>query len=104
MNRFSSRQGKKRVNRFSRTKSTHGLPKYKPGDVVGSFTIESYLGHSAVNKRTAKFMTKAQHWYTCLCDCRTKERRSQQELIDVRRQQMCFKCRDPVQEAQCELT
>ena len=68
-------------------------PKFKVGDVVGNFTIRFYDGHSCVNKRTAKTMAKAQHWYYCKCSCEKTEHRSQQELTDPRRNQMCSDCR-----------
>jgi len=73
-----------------------GMHKYQNGDVVGDFTIEEYLGHSDVNKRNSHIMAKPQHWYGCRCSCGIKERRSQQELIDVRRQQKCVVCRSPL--------
>ena len=84
-------------SRRSIGKIAAGTPKFKKGDTVGNFTILHYMGHSAVNKRTAKHMAKAQHWYRCQCNCLTEESRSQQELIDPRRQQMCFICR-PINE------
>lgn len=73
--------------------SDFGIPKYAVGDTIGDFEILRYEGHSHVNKRTAQQMAKAQHWYRCLCTCGTEEHRSQQELIDPRRQQKCFNCR-----------
>jgi len=72
-----------------------GEPKYDVGDTIGHFTILRYMGHSDVNKRNNRIMAKPQHWYRCKCSCGTEESRSQQELIDVRRQQMCFDCRSP---------
>ena len=74
-----------------------GNPKYEVGDKVGFFEIIRYEGHSLINKRNAHTMSKAQHWYRCKCTCGTEEHRSQQELIDPRRQQMCYKCRNPRQ-------
>lgn len=74
-------------------RSTHGLPKFANGDQVGDFTILRYEGHSDVNKRNAKKMSKAQHWYYCHCDCGSEEYRSQQELVDPRRQKCCSNCR-----------
>lgn len=81
---------------FRRDKALHdiGTPKYEVGDIIGSFEIIRYEGHSEVNKRNAHVMSKAQHWYRCKCDCGTEEYRSQQELVDVRRQQKCFNCRE----------
>lgn len=72
-----------------------GTPKYEVGDKVGYFEIIRYEGHSEINKRNAHHMSKAQHWYRCLCTCGTEEYRSQQELVDQRREQKCFNCRDP---------
>lgn len=70
-----------------------GLPKYKDGDAIGCFTIIRYMGHSAINKRNNRIMSKEQHWYRCECNCGQEESRSQQELTDTRRQQKCFTCR-----------
>jgi hypothetical protein len=86
------RYGRRR--RFRRTPSSFGVPKWGTDDVVGKFTIIRYEGHSSINKRTAQQMSKAQHWYRCLCTCGTEEYRSQQELVDPRRQKCCFNCRD----------
>jgi predicted SprT family Zn-dependent metalloprotease len=73
-----------------------GKPKYKSRDIIGRFQIIRYMGHSTVNKRNNRIMAKSQHWYRCVCACGTEESRSQQELNDKRRQQMCFTCRaDP---------
>jgi len=72
-----------------------GVPKYKIGDKIGNFEITFYHGHSAINKRTAKQMAKPQHWYRCKCSCGGFENRSQQELIDNRREQKCYICRNP---------
>lgn len=69
-----------------------GAPKYNTGDKVGDWTITFYHGHSYVNKRTAEVMSKTQHWYQCQCKCGKKTSRSQQELIDPRRQQCCADC------------
>lgn len=85
-------RGKRRS--FRKTRSTFGYPKYSNGSIVGEFEIIRYEGHSDVNKRNASKMSKAQHWYRCLCSCGTEEYRSQQELIDPRRQKCCYKCRD----------
>ena len=71
-----------------------GGPKYVKDDIIGDFTIIFYQGHSYINKRTIKPMSKAQHWYQCRCSCGNIESRSQQELIDTRRQQKCKTCRD----------
>jgi hypothetical protein len=71
-----------------------GMPKYIKGDEIGDFSIIMYLGHSYVNKRNINLMSKAQHWYQCKCKCGSIESRSQQELIDTRRQQKCKNCRD----------
>lgn len=79
---------------FRRDATLVGKPKYEVGDKIGHFEIIRYEGHSEVNKRNAHKMSKAQHWYRCLCTCGTEEYRSQQELVDPRRQQMCFVCRD----------
>lgn len=70
-----------------------GKPKYVVGSVIGSFTVIRYMGHSTVNKRNNRIMTKPQHWYRCICTCGGEESRSQQELTDTRRQQKCFVCR-----------
>jgi len=70
-----------------------GKPKFAVGTHIGKWTIMEYLGHSDVNKRDASIMSKPQHWYNCLCTCGKKERRSQQELNDTRRQQACLTCR-----------
>ena len=70
-----------------------GAPKYDDGDVIGDFVIIRYMGHSVVNKRNNRLMSKPQHWYRCKCECGQEESRSQQELTDVRRQQKCFTCR-----------
>lgn len=70
-----------------------GEPKYDVGDTIGHFVIVRYEGHSEVNKRNAHTMSKAQHWYRCCCDCGQEEYRSQQELVDPRRQQKCESCR-----------
>jgi hypothetical protein len=78
-----------------------GVPKYDTGDKVGKFTVLHYLGHSAVNKRNHKIMSKAQHWYRCKCECGQQESRSQQELSDTRRQRVCFVCRNQKEES-CE--
>ena len=78
-----------RRNRFSQ----FGKPKYLTGSIIGHFTVLFYMGHSDVNKRNSHIMSKPQHWYRCLCRCGAEESRSQQELIDPRRQQKCFACR-----------
>ena len=70
-----------------------GVPKYVKGDEIGDFSIIMYQGHSFVNKRNAHTMSKAQHWYQCRCRCGNIESRSQQELIDTRRNQACADCR-----------
>ena len=70
-----------------------GMPKYVKGNEIGDFSIIMYQGHSYVNKRNANLMSKAQHWYQCKCKCGNIESRSQQELIDKRRQQCCADCR-----------
>lgn len=89
-------RGKRRSFRDRRL-SEIGKPKYEVGDKIGHFEIIRYEGHSHINKRTAQEMTKTQHWYRCLCTCGTEEYRSQQELVDPRRQQKCFNCRTPHQ-------
>lgn len=89
MSRFPSRR---RTLRGSLTKE--GGPKYKVGDEIGDFIVIFYHGHSYINKRNLNKMAKAQHWYRCKCKCGLQESRSQQELIDPRRQQKCFACRD----------
>jgi hypothetical protein len=94
-------RGKRRPFRRDKTPSDFGTPKYATGDLIGDFEIIRYEGHSHVNKRTAQRMAKAQHWYRCKCDCGTEEYRSQQELIDPRRQQKCFKCRPNHEETPC---
>jgi len=70
-----------------------GLPKHIIDDVIGSFKVTRYMGHSIVNKRNNRIMAKPQHWYRCVCTCGEEESRSQQELTDTRRQQKCFTCR-----------
>lgn len=95
------RRGKRRSFRRSKDPSHFGIPKYGSGDTVGDFEIVRYEGHSIINKRTAQQMAKAQHWYRCLCSCGTEEYRSQQELIDPRRQKKCFKCRPTHEETTC---
>jgi len=75
-----------------------GAPKYEVGDIIGHFEITRYEGHSEVNKRNALTMSKAQHWYRCCCTCGHEEYRSQQELVDPRRQQKCERCRSPEHE------
>jgi hypothetical protein len=71
-----------------------GSPKFTVGDVIGNFTIVMYMGHSDVNKRNNHIMSKPQHWYRCECSCGRVENRSQQELIDIRRNQCCYHCRE----------
>lgn len=71
-----------------------GEPKYKVGDIIGSFEVIRYEGHSEINKRNARHMSKAQHWYRCQCFCGNEEYRSQQELVDKRRKQCCAVCRN----------
>jgi hypothetical protein len=88
-------RGRRRPFRRSKSPSAFGVPKFAVDDIVGNFTILRYEGHSAVNKRNAQTMSKAQHWYRCTCSCGTEEYRSQQELVDPRRQQCCFECRTP---------
>ena len=79
---------------FGRSRfSSFGKPKFSDGDRIGQFTILHYMGHSDVNKRDNHIMSKPQHWYRCICSCGTQESRSQQELIDTRRQQKCSVCR-----------
>lgn len=73
--------------------SKFGKPKFTNGEVIGDFTIIRYMGHSDVNKRNNRIMSKPQHWYRCRCLCGTEESRSQQELADKRRQQKCYVCR-----------
>lgn len=82
-------------------RNPRGEPKFKQEDRVGDFKILHYMGHSRINKRNAQKMAKAQHWYRCVCTCGTEESRSQQELIDPRRQQKCFKCRPNHEELEC---
>jgi predicted SprT family Zn-dependent metalloprotease len=79
--------------RFNKSGVMLGAPKYVKGDEIGDFSIIMYQGHSYVNKRNAHLMSKAQHWYQCKCKCGNIESRSQQELIDTRRQQRCKTCR-----------
>ena len=86
MSKFSKRRSFTRLTQI-------GKPKFKQNDIVGDFTIVRYSGHSAVNRRSNTWMSKAHHWYYCLCTCGTNEYRSQQELTDKRRQQKCFNCR-----------
>ncbi len=70
-----------------------GEPKYEQGNTIGNFSIMRYMGHSVVNKRNNRIMSKPQHWYRCICACGQQESRSQQELTDTRRKQECFTCR-----------
>jgi len=70
-----------------------GQPKFDDGDQIGDFKVVFYQGHSDVNKRNSRIMDKPQHWYRCICKCGTYESRSQQELVDKRREQKCRKCR-----------
>lgn len=86
-------RGRRRAFRKGKL-NNFGIPKYAVDDQVGDFTIIRYEGHSEINKRNAHQMSKAQHWYRCRCSCGTEEYRSQQELVDPRRQQKCFNCRD----------
>lgn len=95
------RRGTRRPFRHGKSPSDFGVPKYATDDTVGEFTIMRYEGHSHINKRTARPMAKAQHWYRCVCTCGTEEYRSQQELIDPRRQQKCFNCRPINEEQEC---
>jgi len=88
------RRGQRRSFRRGKSLSNFGVPRYEEGDRIGFFLVLRYEGHSAINKRTAEQMSKAQHWYRCTCDCGIEEYRSQQELIDTRRKQCCFECRD----------
>lgn len=71
-----------------------GSPKFVVGDAVGNFTIVVYMGHSAINKRNSRQMSKPQHWYRCRCTCGNVESHSQQELVDPRRSNMCAECKD----------
>lgn len=81
------------MSRFNRFKPDKGLPKFSKGDKIGDFTITYYRGHTTVNQRNNRIMSKAHHWYSCECTCGNMEPRSQQELTDSRRQQKCFECR-----------
>jgi len=93
MSRYPSR--KKLRSRFhKKTAQALGDPKFAEGSVIGDFNVLRHMGHSDVNKRNNHIMAKPQHWYRCLCSCGTEESRTQQELIDVRRNQCCFKCRE----------
>lgn len=89
---------KGRRRSFRRPPSDIGKPKYEVGDKIGYFEIIRYDGHSEVNKRNAHKMSKAQHWYRCRCSCGNEEHRSQQELVDTRRQQKCERCRNSMHE------
>jgi len=84
------RKGQRRT--FRRSPNNIGKPKYEVGDKIGFFEIIRYDGHSEVNKRNARKMSKAQHWYRCRCACKNEVHRSQQELVDPRRQQQCNRC------------
>lgn len=79
-----------------------GEPKFKVGDRVGNFVINYYHGHTAVNQRTNRVMSKEHHWYGCTCDCGSTTKRSQQELTDERRTQQCHRCQ--VREAKAKQT
>lgn len=70
-----------------------GIPKFGVGEIIGDFVVKFYDGHSYINKRNNRKMSKPQHWYYCKCTCGKTEHRSQQELIDKRRQQCCEACR-----------
>ena len=93
-------RGRRRSFRRGKAPSDFGVPKYEVGDHIGHFKIIRYEGHSDVNKRNAHKMSKAQHWYRCVCTCGTEEYRSQQELVDPRRQQCCYRCRDTQDEVE----
>jgi len=84
--------GRRRPLRL-RSINTIGEPKFSVGDRIGGFQIIHYMGHSDINKRNTHIMAKPQHWYRCRCTCGVEESRSQQELIDTRRQQKCYVCR-----------
>jgi hypothetical protein len=84
--------GRRRIDRRAMRPEPVG-PLYLAGDIIGFFEIVHYMGHSDVNKRNNRIMSKPQHWYHCVCDCGLNERRSQQELTDQRRQQCCAACR-----------
>jgi hypothetical protein len=90
VSRWPKRPRRSRTGEF---KTEIGAPKFEVGNEIGDFIVIFYQGHSFVNKRTAKEMSKAQHWYRCQCKCGNIESRSQQELIDPRRQQCCADCR-----------
>ena len=68
-------------------------PRFGIGQRVGSFIVTEHIGHTTVNPRTHHILQVSQHWYRCRCDCRRYDLRSQQELRDTRRQQMCKGCR-----------
>ena len=83
------------MTRFGfKSRKKHGQPKFRPGDIVRNFTVKRYAGHSYINKRTHKEMSKAQHWYRCECTCGAYEYRSQQELIDKNGVNDCSNCRN----------
>jgi len=84
---------RKKRRSFMRHKIHIVCAKFVLHDVIGSFTVIRYMGHSTVNKRNNRIMAKPQHWYRCICVCGKEESRSQQELTDTRRQQKCFACR-----------
>lgn len=90
---MSLKPKRSRFGRRTYKGSNLGAPKYEDGDTVGLFHIIRYMGHSLVNKRNNRIMSKPQHWYRCRCACGQEESRSQQELVDQRRKQECFTCR-----------
>ena len=73
-------------------KKVIGEPKFNLDDRIGKWVVIQYSGHTAVNQRTIEVMSKEQHWYKVKCNCGNITYRSQQELIDPRRQQSCAEC------------
>ena len=85
---------RRQLKRRAKNLPAAGEPKWSVGEHVGEFTIVFYMGHSDVNKRNNRIMSKPQHWYRVKCKCGTNERRSQQELTDTRRALKCVQCRE----------
>jgi hypothetical protein len=67
-------------------------PKFGVRHQIGEFTIIDYIGYSTVHPGTAKILSREHHWYRCKCSCGLLEIRTQQQLIDKRREQKCTIC------------
>jgi hypothetical protein len=68
-------------------------PRFQPFQKVGQFMVIKYVDHTNINPRNGRVMVDDQHWYRVRCSCGAFEFRSQQELRDIRRRQMCAECR-----------